>query len=63
MLFLNIRVLVMKKSVRITVGLALVAMAAGAASAWYTGQQLEANLHSAIAEGNQQPWPLRQAQQ
>jgi uncharacterized protein YdgA (DUF945 family) len=54
MLFLNIRVLVMKKSVRITVGLALVAMAAGAASAWYTGQQLEANLHSAIAEGNQQ---------
>lgn len=54
MFIFYIRVFVMNKSVRIAVGLAVVAMAAATASAWYTGQQLEVTLHGALVEGNQQ---------
>ncbi|MDO9320688.1 MAG: YdgA family protein [Pseudomonas sp.] len=44
----------MKKSVRIAVGLAVVAGVASTAGAWYTGQQLEPILASSIAQANQQ---------
>jgi uncharacterized protein YdgA (DUF945 family) len=44
----------MKKSVRIAVGLAVVAGVASTAGAWYTGQQLESNLLSSIAKANQE---------
>lgn len=42
----------MKKSVRIAVGLAVVAGVASTAGAWYTGQQLPATLASAITHAN-----------
>ncbi|MBX9915340.1 MAG: YdgA family protein [Pseudomonadaceae bacterium] len=42
----------MKKSVRIAVGLAVVAGVASTAGAWYTGQQLPASLASAISNAN-----------
>jgi uncharacterized protein YdgA (DUF945 family) len=42
----------MKKSVRIAVGLAVVAGVASTAGAWYTGQQLPARLASGIADAN-----------
>jgi uncharacterized protein YdgA (DUF945 family) len=44
--------LIMKKSVRIAVGLAVVAGVASTAGAWYTGQQLPGYLASAISEAN-----------
>lgn len=44
----------MKKSVRIAVGLAVVAGVASTAGAWYTGQQLQTRLTSSIAQANQE---------
>jgi uncharacterized protein YdgA (DUF945 family) len=44
--------LIMQKSVRIAVGLAVVAGVASTAGAWYTGQQLPSSLPRAITDAN-----------